>query len=169
MDRTKLRELKIECLPVGSLKAYPRNARTHSSRQIRQIADSIRTFGFTNPILIDDDGVVIAGHGRIQGAKLLGMDAVPTIRLADMTEAQKRAYALADNKLAENAAWDRELLALELDYVKELDIELDLTATGFETAEIDLLLDTGADDQVDEVFSRDSSQNTGTKLIHRPS
>jgi DNA modification methylase len=156
VDRSKtgeyLKNLRIELLPVSELKPYPRNARIRSPQQIRQIADSIRTFKFTNPILIDANGVVIAGHGRIEAAKLLGLESLPTIRLADMTEAQKRAYALADNKLAEVAGWDPELLALELSYISELDIDFDLTITGFETAEIDLLLETGRnDDRADEV------------------
>ena len=129
-----LRNLKIEILPISSLKPCARNPRTHSPRQVRQIADSIQVFGFTNPVLIDDDGGVIAGHGRIKAAKLLGLEQLPTIRLADMTEVHRRAYILADNKLAENAGWDQELLALELAYISELDIEFDLTVTGFETA-----------------------------------
>ncbi len=106
--------LKVELRPIASLKPYARNPRTHSARQLGQIADSIRQFGFTNPVLIDAVGEVIAGHGRIKGAKLLGMAQVPTIRLDQMSKAQKRAYVLADNKLAENAGWDRALLALEL-------------------------------------------------------
>jgi DNA modification methylase len=148
-----LRNLHVEELPIGSLKPYSRNPRTHSPKQVRQIAESIRTFGFTNPIMIDSDGEVIAGHGRLEAAKTLGMERVPTIRLAEMTEAQKRTYALADNKLAENAGWDRKLIALELSYVKELDIDLDLTVTGFETGEIDLFIDTGGDDdRADELI-----------------
>jgi DNA modification methylase len=131
----------ITYLSPSALQPYPRNPRTHSKRQIRQIADSIKEFGFTNPVLIDRDGGIIAGHGRVEAAKLLGIDSVPTIRLEDMTEAQKRAYILADNKLAENAGWDRELLALELQYLTELDIDFDLTITGFETTEIDLLIE----------------------------
>ena len=133
--------LSIEVLPVASLKPYARNPHTHSAKQIRQIADSIRQFGFTNPILIDRDGGVVAGHGRIEATKLLGMQEVPTVRLDRMTEAQKRAYIIADNKLAENAGWDRELLALELQYISELEVDFDLTITGFEAAEIDVLLE----------------------------
>src|SRR6056297_3107275 len=99
---------------VRDLKPYARNPRTHSKDQIRQIADSIRTFGWTNPVLIDEAGGVLAGHGRIEAAKLLGLDEVPVIRLDHMSAAEKRAYILADNKLAENAGWDEELLAIEL-------------------------------------------------------
>ena len=106
--------LHIVYRPIHALKPYGRNPRTHSGKQIRQIADSIRVFGFTNPALIDAQGRILAGHGRVEAAKLLGMREVPTIRLEDITEAQIRAYILADNKLADNAGWDREFLALEL-------------------------------------------------------
>src|SRR5258707_15872736 len=104
----------IEPMPVTSLRRHQGNARTHSKKQVRQIADSIRHFGFTNPVLIGEDGEIIAGHGRVEAAKLLGMDSVPTVRLAHLNGAQRRAYVLADNKLALNAGWDRELLAIEL-------------------------------------------------------
>jgi len=155
----RLRSVRVEFLPISSLKLHARNPRTHSPRQIRQIADSIRQFGFTNPILVDAEGGVIAGHGRVKAAKLLGMESVPTIRLERMSEAEKRAYVVADNKLAENAGWDRELLALELEYLSELNLDFDLTVTGFETAEIDLLIgEAGAkDDALDEPPAIDES------------
>src|SRR5882672_6940203 len=108
----KVRDLRIVDRPIRSLKPFDRSPRTHCDRQIRQIADSIRQFGFTNPVLTDADGGIIAGHGRVAAARLLGMERVPTIRIDHMTEAEKRAYVLADNKLAENAGWDRRLLAL---------------------------------------------------------
>src|SRR5215471_19100506 len=127
-------------MPLAALKLYARNPRTHSAKQLRQIADSIRQFGFTNPVLIDGERGVIAGHGRIEAAKLLGIGRVPTIRLDQMTEAQKRAYVIADNKLAENAGWDRELLGLELQYLSELELDFDVTVTGFDLAEIDILI-----------------------------
>lgn len=120
-----LRELRIEVMPIVALKPHERNPRTHSAEQIRQIAESIRRFGFTNPVLIDNAGGVIAGHGRLSAASLLGIERVPTIQLADMSEAQKRAYLLADNRLAENAGWDRELLRLELQYISQLDLDFD--------------------------------------------
>lgn len=153
--------LKVEMLSTTALRTYARNPRTHSPKQIRQIAESIRRFRFNNPILIDRNRVVIAGHGRLEAAKLLGIRRVPTIRLDHMTEAEKRAYIIADNKLAEKAGWDRELLALELKYISELDVNLDLSITGFEPAEIDLSLqglesETPAD-QADEVFEPDRS------------
>src|SRR5436309_1377461 len=99
--------LHIELRPIASLRPNRRNPRTHTKRQIRQIADSIRSFGFNNPILIDDGDVIIAGHGRVAAAKLLEHDAVPTLRLTSMSEAQKRAFVIADNKLGLNAGWDQ--------------------------------------------------------------
>jgi len=125
---------------LSALKPNARNPRTHSKRQLRQIADSIRQFGFTNPVLVGADDAIIAGHGRVEAAKLLGLSEVPTIRLDRLSEAEKRAYVIADNRLAELAGWDRELLAVELQYLTELDLSFDLTITGFETAEIDLLI-----------------------------
>jgi ParB-like chromosome segregation protein Spo0J len=106
--------LKVEMLPVEALQAYANNARTHSKKQVRQIAKSIERFGFCNPILIDGAGTIIAGHGRVAAAKLLALSVVPTVRLSHLSEAQKRAYILADNRLAEKAGWDREILAIEL-------------------------------------------------------
>jgi ParB-like chromosome segregation protein Spo0J len=135
-----LRDLRVEERSIASLKLGRNNPRTHSKKQIRQIADSIKTFGFTNPALVDAGSTVIAGHGRVMAARLLGLETVPTIRLDHLTEAQIRAYVIADNKLAENAGWDRELLALELQGLETLDLGFDLTVTGFETAEIDLLI-----------------------------
>lgn len=133
--------LAIAVRPIVSLIPNPRNARTHSKKQIRQIADSINKFGFLNLILIDEAGMVLAGHGRMQTAKLLGMTEVPTLLASGLTETQKRAYVLADNKLAEKAGWDRELLALELGDLAVLlpEIDCDLTLTGFDSGEIDLI------------------------------
>jgi DNA modification methylase len=131
--------VKIEHTAVSELRPYPNNARTHSRRQFRQIARSIEKFGFCNPVLIDDAKQIIAGHGRVEAAKLLGLDIVPTCRLSHLSEIDKRAYILADNKLAEKAGWDKDLLAIELQGLIELDVEIDLT--GFEMAEIDIILD----------------------------
>jgi len=97
--------LKITYQDPATLKPRATNPRTHSKKQIRQIADSIERFGFNNPVLIDREGGIVAGHGRIEAAKLLGMEKVPTIRLEDLTEAESRAYVIADNRLAENAGW----------------------------------------------------------------
>jgi len=124
---------------VDALKPYPRNARTHSKKQKRQIAESIRRFGFTNPLLIDDANQIIAGHGRLEAAKILGWSTVPTLRLSHLSDEEKRAYVLADNKLAEVAGWDPEILAIELQGL--IDIDFDIELTGFETAEIDLVFD----------------------------
>src|SRR5260221_4044234 len=131
--------MKIEYALVRDLQPYSNNARTHSKKQIRQIANSIKKFGFCNPVLIDDAKLIIAGHGRVEAAKLLGIDAVPTCRLSHLSGADKRAYILADNKLAEKAGWDKELLAIELQGLIDLDVEIELT--GFEMPEIDLILE----------------------------
>ncbi len=141
------RALTVEYRPVETLIPYARNAHVHSRRQITQLVRSIEEFGFTNPVLIDGDGEIIAGHGRVLAAKRYGMDRVPTIRLDHLSEAQKRAYVLADNKLALNAGWDEELLAVELGYLAELDIDLDIEVTGFSMAEIDNVLDSDDDEE----------------------
>ena len=131
--------MNIEYTHVNELRPYAANARTHSKKQIRQIAKSIERFGFCNPVLIDDEKQIVAGHGRVEAAKLLDMTAVPTVRLSHLSETDKRAYILADNKLAEKAGWDREILAIELQALVDLNIEVEMT--GFETAEIDIILD----------------------------
>lgn len=135
-----IRALRVETMPASALEPYARNPRRHTKQQVRQIARSIETFGWTNPILVDGSGGVIAGHGRLEAAKLLGIKRVPTIRLADMTAAQIRAYVIADNRLAELASWDDELLAIELQALSEIDLDFDIEITGFATAEIDTLI-----------------------------
>ena len=131
----------IENLPIGQLHSWPRNARTHSRKQIRQIAESIRRFGFTNPVLVDGENRILAGHGRVEAARELGMAAAPCLRVDHLSPAEKRAYVLADNKLALNAGWDEELLALELKELMEADIEFDISVTGFSIAEVDQLVE----------------------------
>jgi len=116
--------LRIEYLPVQSLRPYERNARTHSDAQIDAIAESIRQFGFNSPILIDDDGGVIAGHARLAAARQLGLDTVPCVRLSHLNDAQRRAYILADNRLAEMAVWDVPLLSLEVNDLILEDVDL---------------------------------------------
>ncbi len=147
--------LNIAYQSPAALRPRATNPRTHSKKQIRQIADSIKKFGFTNPVLIDPAGGIVAGHGRVEAAKLLGIEKVPTIRLEDLTEAEIRAYVIADNRLAENAGWDRELLAIEFQGLIELDLDFDVTLTGFEMPEIDIMigeLDADEeDDPADEV------------------
>jgi DNA modification methylase len=131
----------IQFVSPCALKPNPRNARTHSKKQIRQIADSIGTYGFTVPVLIDENAILIAGHGRLEAAKLLGLKSIPAIVVKGLSEAKKRALLLADNKIAENAGWDRERLAIELPELAELliDEDLDISITGFEPVEIDQL------------------------------
>lgn len=133
----------LQHTPLTGLRPYARNARRHSKKQIKQIADSIRRFGFTNPVLVGDDGEIIAGHGRVEAAKLLGLETVPTLRLSHLSETERRAYVLADNKLALNAGWDAEILAIELQGL--IDLDFDVTATGFSLAEVDLTLDAARD------------------------
>jgi len=144
--------LKIVNRDPGALKAYAGNARTHSEKQIAQIAASISTFGFLNPVLIGADGIVIAGHGRVAAAKLLGMAEIPTIKLAHLSDAERRAYVIADNRLAELAGWDRDILMIELQSLDDMEMDFDLEITGFETAELDLLLDgeIGEDEDPDD-------------------
>lgn len=134
--------------PVAALKPYARNARTHSKKQLRQIAASIERFGFVNPVLVSDDDEIIAGHGRVEAAKLLGLKAVPTLAISHLSETERRAYILADNKLALNAGWDRDLLAIELQGLIDLDFDIELT--GFSLAEIDFTIDEARDAKPDQ-------------------
>ena len=136
----KMRSLTVEHRTINELKLRPGNARTHSPKQIEQIANSIREFGFTNPVLIDDEDIIVAGHGRVAAAKLCGLLAVPTIRLTGMSKAQIRAYVMADNRLAELAGWDRDILAIEFQELFALSPAFDVTISGFETAEIDFMI-----------------------------
>lgn len=132
----------IEYLDPASLRPWAKNARTHSKKQLRQIAKSIETFGFTNPVLIDQHGTILAGHGRVEAARSLGMATVPCLRIEHMTEADKRAYVIADNKLALNAGWDEELLAQELQGLMASEgLVFDIGVIGFEVAEIDNLVE----------------------------
>jgi DNA modification methylase len=141
--------LKIEQVKLDALIPYARNSRTHSDAQVAQIAASIKEFGFTNPVLIDETGSIIAGHGRVMAARKLAIADVPSIRLTHLTEAQKKAYVIADNKLALNAGWDDEMLAVELTDLKDMGFDLDLT--GFNTDEIEALLaPTGSEGLTDE-------------------
>lgn len=146
----KVSELQIKYLPLSAVVHRTTNPRTHSEKQIGQIARSIERFGFTNPIIIDGTNSIVAGHGRALAAKKLGMAQLPVIQLATMSEADVRAYIIADNKLAENAGWDKELLGLEFQYLSELEMDFDLTLTGFEIPEIDILINDLTFDDVDE-------------------
>lgn len=125
---------KIEHIAMNRLIPYARNARTHSDTQVAQIAASIREFGFCNPVLIDEHDGIIAGHGRVLAGRKLGLTEIPCIRLSHLTETQRRAYIIADNKLALNAEWDMDLLALEMEDLKGMDFDLELT--GFNADEL---------------------------------
>ena len=135
-----MEHLKIIQQSPCALEYRANNPRTHSAKQIRQIAESIRHFGFRNPVLVDRHNRIIAGHGRVAAARQLGLELVPTIRLEDMAEDEIRAYVIADNKLAENAGWDRTLLALEIQQLIDIDLDFDVSVIGFEPPEIDILL-----------------------------
>jgi hypothetical protein len=145
VNNEKSNQLHVVDRPVTSLVNFSNNARTHSVRQIRQIAASIRQFGFTNPVLLGAGDTIIAGHGRVQAAKLIGMSHVPTILLAHLTQHQIRAYVIADNQLALNAQWDESILAIELQHLLTVQTDFDITITGFEVPEIDLILQQAAD------------------------
>ena len=130
--------LEIQYRSPGELLPYERNARRHSRKQLAQIAASIQRFGFTNPVLIDDEGRILAGHGRVEAAKAIGLEKIPTVRLSQMSEADRRAYIIVDNKIALNAGWDQEILAGELQALIDLGFEVELT--GFSLAEVDLTI-----------------------------
>lgn len=139
--------LQIISQKIDTLKPYGRNARTHSDKQIGQIAESIKAFGFTNPILVDNSNTIMAGHGRLEAAKKLEIKDVPTVCLDHLNEDEVRAYILADNKLAELAGWDDDILAIELQDLMELDFDLEIT--GFEMGEIDFLIDGAVSEELD--------------------
>jgi ParB-like chromosome segregation protein Spo0J len=143
---------KIVPRAIADLVPYANNARTHSKRQVQQIAASIKEFGFTNPVLVDAAGGIVAGHGRVLGAQLLKMPQVPTIDVGYLTEAQRKAYVLADNKLALNAGWDVELLGVELGGILELGIDSELV--GFSAKEVERI--TGKSDGLDPDDMQDS-------------
>src|SRR5580704_10636999 len=138
----------VYCL-VASLRLDPGNPRTHPKKQVRQIAASIAEFGFVNPVLIDELSAVIAGHGRVLAAILLGLKSVPTITLSGLSPAQKRALRLADNRIAENSGWDPELIRIELQALIEVNYNVEVT--GYSSGEIDIHLNPGPDAGLDDV------------------
>jgi len=160
-------DLTIVWKAPDALKARTRNPRTHSTKQIQQVAASIRQFGFTNAVLIDETDGIVAGHGRVEAAKLLGLTEVPTVCVAGLTDAEIRAYVIADNRLAENAGWDQELLALELGELAALELNFNIEVVGFDTAQIDLLLGgdkaAPADPEADEI-----PEPTNGPVVSRP-
>jgi len=158
--------VSMQWIAVDAIKPNARNARTHSKKQIRQIADSITAFGFLVPILIDQGGLIIAGHGRYAAAVLLGLKEVPVIRVEGLSEAKRRALALADNKIAENAGWDRELLATELPALADILIVegLDLSITGFAPVEVDQIATDFEEDSSDPADTVDPEWTKGPPL-----
>jgi len=156
---------KIEMRLISSLRPYSGNARCHSKKQIRQIAASINRFGFTNPVLVGDDNEIIAGHGRVLAAKEIGHQAVPTLRLSHLSAAERRAYVIADNKLALNAGWDHEILAIELQALIELDFDVSLT--GFSLAEVDLVLDAADEAKTEEIAPADVIPEASRSTVSR--
>ena len=140
----------IQHLPLSELKPWPGNARTHSRKQVKQLADSIRRFGFTQPLLIDEDNRILAGHGRVRAARELGFTTVPCLRIDDLSQIEKRAYVLADNKLALNAGWDQDLLIEELKGLVAEDLSFEIGVTGFSIAETERLLAAGPGETTDD-------------------
>lgn len=154
----------VEQRLIDDLIPFERNARTHSKRQIDQIAKSIECFGFVNPVLVDDEGRVVAGHGRILAARKLGLTDVPVLSLGAMSDADRRAYIIADNRLAELAGWDRDLLTSELGELQSLLHDIDFECLGFDQGELDALLALGDDDGADAVPEVDEA----TPVVSRP-
>ena len=152
--------LKITYLKRDSLIPYVNNSRTHDNNQVKQIASSIKEFGFTNPVLIDENNGIIAGHGRLLAADLLGLDEVPTITLKGLSEAQRKAYVIADNQLALNAGWDLDSLKVEIDRLTELDFDVDLL--GFDDDFLSSLLDEPTEGLTDEDAVPDTPENPVT-------
>ncbi len=136
-----MRDFRIEHLQIADLKPNPRNARLHSKKQLHQIAASIREFGFNSIVVIDEDGVILVGHGRVEAAKLAGLTTLPVLRVTHLTDEQKVGFSLVDNKIALNADWDLEQVKLLFRELSIVELNFDMEVTGFETAEIDLLID----------------------------
>lgn len=151
-------KLNIQYKTVSELEPYDNNPRSHSMEQIRQIANSIKEFGFTNPILLDGENGVIAGHGMLYASRLLELDKVPCIELSHLTEQQKRAYVIADNQIALNSDWDFEILKEELDKLDDSDFDLKLTGVN-----IDDVMNIDIDGKSNETSSKNDSSNEGRK------
>lgn len=135
---------QIEHIPIELVRPYPLNARTHDERNISVIMASMRQFKFRNPILIDADNMVVAGHGRLEAAKRLGMKAIPALRITDLTSDELRAYRIADNRSAELAGWDDQIIAIELQHLSKIDVAFSVELTGFSHAEVDVRIDNAA-------------------------
>ena len=156
--------MEIVYKKINELKPYENNSRTHDESQIKQICESIKEYGWTNPVLIDEKGMIIAGHGRVEAGKKLDIKEVPCIVLSGLTEAQKKAYVIADNKMALNAGWNEELLKTELENLKELDFDLELT--GFNVDELDDILGKNEEEQeiVEDDFDIEPPEEPKAKL-----
>ena len=156
--------MEIVYKKINELKPYENNSRTHDESQIKQICKSIKEYGWTNPVLIDENNMIIAGHGRVEGGKKLDIKEVPCIVLSGLTEAQKKAYVLADNKMALNAGWNEELLKTELENLKELDFDLELT--GFNIDELDELFKEDEEEQeiIEDDFDIEPPEQPKAKL-----
>jgi DNA modification methylase len=152
-------------LPIADLKRDPRNPRVHSDRQIEQLTKSIQSFGFVWPVMIDGKRRVLAGHGRIEAAKRLGFQEVPTISIRHLSESQRRAFMIADNRLAEQASWDEKLLAEQLKELCDVDLDFDLEATGFEVGEIDVLIEGASPDSQGDSDSADDLPETKSVAV----
>lgn len=155
--------LTIEYLKISELLTYDRNARTHGEDQIQQLVNSIREYGFTNPVLIDENNVLIAGHGRTEAAKQIGMQEVPAIRLKNLSENQKKALRISDNQLALNAGWDFDLLAAEISDLQDVDFDIDLL--GFDNEFLDDLLAGNADDDLEG--DQEEQEETMKVKVHK--
>jgi DNA modification methylase len=143
-------DLSIQYIPTDRVVPYARNARTHSRDQIKQVANSITKFGYINPVIMDEKKMIIAGHARVLAAREIGLDRIPVIRVDHLTEAEKRAYILADNRIAENAGWDQDLLRIELEFLARVHIDVDVELTGFSTPDIDIILNPPDEDDMEE-------------------
>jgi DNA modification methylase len=160
----RITDLTVEHLSLDAIKPYPRNARTHSKKQVKQIAASIQEFGFCNPVLISDENEIVAGHGRVAAAKLLGLASVPCLRLSHLTPEQRRAYVIADNQLAAKAGWDKEILAKELQGLMNLEFNIELT--GFSLGEVDLII--GEADKLAGNGPEDQQPQLSNAVVSRP-
>jgi DNA modification methylase len=160
--------LEVRYLSIDGLKSNPKNTRVHSDKQVKQIAGSMEAFGPIVPVLIDGNLQVISGHGRILAAKLLGLAEFPTICIEHLTEAQTKAFAIADNKLTENSTWNTDLLGEQLKALSEVELDFDLDVTGFEMAEIDLLIEGLAPTAESDPDPADEVPDTVEQLVSRP-
>src|SRR6516165_9472136 len=156
---------QIEHVPLARLTACKTNARTHSPKQVGQIAGSIKRFGFIVPVLVNAENQIVAGHGRVEAAKLLGLKEVPALRLNHLSAAEQRAFAIADNRLAELAEWDRDTLAIELQDLIELDFDIEVT--GFDMGEIELILHDKHEGQDETAGAKSRKANSGL-VVSRP-